>query len=106
MTNIRELLSANIRAFRHDLGLTQSKLAELADTSTCYIQQIEGMKRFPSPEMLEQIASALKKDTPDLFSIPSPHAEWKERVLSKVNDVIQKEILELKGRSRKPKGKI
>jgi transcriptional regulator with XRE-family HTH domain len=35
---------------------------------TNYIAQIEQQNRFPSSEMLERIAAALKFDSPELFS--------------------------------------
>ena len=68
MTNIRDILAKNMRAYRNALGLTQSKLAEKVDTSTHYIGMIETKNKFPSPEMLERIALALGIDTIDLFS--------------------------------------
>ena len=69
MTDIREVLASNIKAYRDALGYTQAKLAEKADTSTHYIGMIETKNKFPSPEMLERIAIALGIDTIDLFSI-------------------------------------
>ena len=68
MTNIREILAKNIKAFRNALGFSQARLAEKVDTSTHYIGMIETQKNFPSPEMLERIAAALGIDTLDLFS--------------------------------------
>jgi len=68
MTNIREILAKNIKAYRNALGLSQAKLAEKADTSTHHIGMIETQRNFPSPEMLERIAAALGIDTLDLFS--------------------------------------
>jgi len=68
MTNIRDLLAKNMKAYRNSLGLSQAKLAEKVDTSTHYIGMIETMNNFPSPEMLERIAAALGVDTVDLFS--------------------------------------
>jgi len=67
MTNIRDLLAKNMKAYRGALGLSQSKLAEKVDTSTHYIGMIETKNNFPSPEMLERIAAALGIDTVDLF---------------------------------------
>jgi transcriptional regulator with XRE-family HTH domain len=67
MTNIRDVLSKNMRVYRNVLGLSQAKLAEKVDTSTHYIGMIETKKNFPSPEMLERIAAALGIDTIDLF---------------------------------------
>jgi transcriptional regulator with XRE-family HTH domain len=73
MTNIRALLSFNIKKRREKLGISQAKLAEKVDTSTNYIAQIEQQHKFPSSEMLERIALALEIDTPELFSsVPFP----------------------------------
>ncbi|MCL1837041.1 MAG: helix-turn-helix domain-containing protein [Treponema sp.] len=68
MTNIRDLLAKNMKAYRNALGLSQAKLAEKVETSTHYIGMIETQRNFPSPEMLERIAAALGIDTIDLFS--------------------------------------
>jgi transcriptional regulator with XRE-family HTH domain len=68
MTNIRDVLAKNMKAYRNALGLSQAKLAERVDTSTHYIGMIEVKNNFPSPEMLERIAAALGIDTLDLFS--------------------------------------
>jgi transcriptional regulator with XRE-family HTH domain len=68
MTNIRDVLAANMKAYRSALGLSQARLAEKVDTSTHYIGMIETKNNFPSPEMLERIAAALEIDTMDLFS--------------------------------------
>jgi transcriptional regulator with XRE-family HTH domain len=69
MTNIRDVLANNMKAYRGALGLSQAKLAEKVDTSTHYIGMIETKNNFPSPEMLERIAAALGIDTIDLFSV-------------------------------------
>ncbi|MDR0758978.1 MAG: helix-turn-helix domain-containing protein [Treponema sp.] len=68
MTNIRDVLAKNMKAYRNALGLSQAKLAERVDTSTHYIGMIETKNNFPSPEMLERIAAAIGIDTLDLFS--------------------------------------
>jgi len=69
MTNLRVLLSNNIKKRRELLGISQAMLAEKIDTSTNYIAQIEQQNRFPSVEMLERIAAALEIDSPELFSM-------------------------------------
>jgi transcriptional regulator with XRE-family HTH domain len=68
MTNIRDVLAKNMKAYRNALGLSQAKLAEKVGTSTHYIGMIETKNNFPSPEMIERIAAALGIDTLDLFS--------------------------------------
>ena len=53
------------------MGISQAKLAERVETSTHYIGQIELENKFPTPEMLERIATALEIDSPQLFSMES-----------------------------------
>ena len=69
MTNIRTLLSYNIKKRREKLGISQAQLAEKAGTSTNYVAQIEQQNKFPSSEMLERIAFALEFDSWELFSV-------------------------------------
>lgn len=71
MTDLRQLLASNMRLYRSNLGLSQSKLADKVDTATNYIAAIEAGRKFPSVQMLERIADALKIDTPMLFSMES-----------------------------------
>jgi len=67
MTKIRDLFAKNMRKYRTAQGFTQAYLAEKVDTSTNYIGLIEKGDKFPSPEMIERIATALGIDTTDLF---------------------------------------
>jgi len=84
-----------MKAGRHILGITQAQLAERVNTSTNYIALIEGEKKFPTPEKLEKIASALEIDAPALFSTksyPQPAtgllADLREKVLNDLSEVI------------------
>ena len=92
MTNVKKLLGSNIKTYRRDLGMPQSKLAEMADMATNYLGLIEGGKKFPSAEMIERIALALGKDTPDLFTTMPVQQDWKERILLKINALIELEL--------------
>lgn len=92
MTRIRKLLADNIRDSRREMGLTQAKLAEKADTATHYIAMIEGCKNFPSPEMIEKIAACLGKDSADLFSITPIKHTWKKEILTEINHLITTHI--------------
>ena len=67
MTDISQLLGANIKYYRKFCSLTQEKLAEKVNTATNYISAIEAGRRFPSVKMMRKIAFALKIDTPELF---------------------------------------
>ena len=57
---LKEVFVQNLRKYRRERGLSQMTLAELCGTSTSYIGQIEIGNRFPSLEMIEKIAKALK----------------------------------------------
>ena len=105
MTNLRQLLGTNIKIYRNARGLSQSKLAEKAETATNYISAIESGRRFPSVEMLEKIASVLGIDTPELFSIKPVQFETIKKEMEEqvwfnigqnVSSYISKNIKELK----------
>ena len=68
MTDLRALLSQNIKKFRKIRGFSQEVLAEKAGTSLTHIGMVEIGKKFPSVKMLEKIAAALDIDTPELFN--------------------------------------
>jgi transcriptional regulator with XRE-family HTH domain len=102
MTSLRSVLAFNMKEQRHILRITQAQLAERVDTSTNYIALIESEKKFPSPEMLERIATALEIDAPALFSTrsyPNPEdramAEVQERVLDDLTRIIAYRIGQL-----------
>jgi len=69
MSNLKKLLSINIKEQRHILGITQAVLAERVNTSTNYIAMIELERKTPSLYMIERIARALEIDPPELFSV-------------------------------------
>lgn len=57
--SLQENFINNLRRIRKDKKITQEKLAELCQTETSYIGQIEIGKRFPSINLIEKIAVAL-----------------------------------------------
>ena len=79
MGKIREILAQNMKAYRQKLGITQPELAERANISTNFVGMIEQQRKFPAPEMLERIATALEIETSELFTTAaSPQAELKK----------------------------
>jgi transcriptional regulator with XRE-family HTH domain len=56
---LREYLSANIKARREILNISQEKLAELADVSIQMIKGIEGRRTWVSDKMLTNLARVL-----------------------------------------------
>jgi transcriptional regulator with XRE-family HTH domain len=63
----QELFIVNLKDFRKSFKFSQAKLAELCDSSQAYIAEIEVGKKFPSPDMIEKIASAFNIESYCLF---------------------------------------
>jgi transcriptional regulator with XRE-family HTH domain len=57
---LKDTFIRNLKGYRASKGFSQMKLAELCDTSTAYIGQIEIGNRFPSLDMIEKMAKALQ----------------------------------------------
>jgi transcriptional regulator with XRE-family HTH domain len=104
MTELREILSANMKAYRTELGYSQARLAELVNTATNYIAQIENGKRFPTDTMLEKIASGLQKRPYQLFSVghyeKKIEKDWQTQVLIDLEQFIHTRIVKYKKEKR------
>jgi len=61
--NLRGILAANLKRHRKTLGLSQEKLAEMADLSWQTVNSIECHRTWVSDKTLENLANALKIDT-------------------------------------------
>lgn len=96
MENLRIILAKNLRENRQRLGMTQPKLAELADLSTHYVAMIENTRKFPTPEVLERLATAFGIDSHELFSVqPSPENALErlhKEVVTDINQVVNKAV--------------
>ena len=58
--NLRKVFTNNLKFHRKRLSLTQAELAELCNIATNYMSEIETGKKFPSIELIQLIAEALK----------------------------------------------
>ncbi len=67
MTRIQEILRANIKKARQELGYSQMKLAELCGVSTSFVGEIELGKKFPSASTLQKLADTLGLQPFQLF---------------------------------------
>jgi transcriptional regulator with XRE-family HTH domain len=65
--NLRQIFINNLKEFRKKEGFTQMRLAELCNTSSSYIGEIEIGRKFPSTEMIEKIAEILRIEPYHLF---------------------------------------
>ena len=64
---LRFAFITNLKKYRKTNGFSQMRLAELCNTSTNYIGEIEIGKKFPSVELIQKIASALDVPPYKLF---------------------------------------
>ena len=58
--DLRNVFIMNLKRVRKEKKISQMRLAELCESSTSYIGEIEIGQKFPSIEMIEKIARALK----------------------------------------------
>ena len=65
--DLQDVFISNLKTIRKERLITQEKLAELCNTDTAYIGQIETRKRFPSISLIEKIAAALNVEPYRLF---------------------------------------
>ena len=65
--DVRKVLSQNIKKRRKELGITQSRLAELADISEPYMNDIERCQTWVSDKTLSKLAWALNIEVHELF---------------------------------------
>ena len=69
---LRETLSWNIKKERKKLGLTQEKLAEIADLSSQTINDIEGCRMWVSDKTMIKLASVLHVEAYELLVPENP----------------------------------
>lgn len=81
-----DMISQRIRELRIERGMTQAELAEMAETTTPYINHIEKGRKKPSLEMLISIAAALNVSLDALLhgNQASPQADC----LPEMNDLL------------------
>ena len=86
------------------LGFSQVKLAENANIAPAYVAMIELEKKFPSDEVLERIAHALKMDPTELFSqtcYPVEEARILQKsVLDGIAQVVNTQIAQFEAKYR------
>jgi len=92
MKTLREILATNLKENRRRLAMSQPELAELAGLSTHYVSMIEVSRKFPSPEVLERLATALGIAPHELFAVPPTPQEAIEKLHNKVVTSIKETI--------------
>lgn len=67
MTRMQKIFIANLRWNRTKAGFTQLSFSEKLGLSPNYLNAVENGKNFPSVEVLQKIADALKVQPYELF---------------------------------------
>ena len=67
MKDIKIRFGNRIKKMRNDLGISQEKMASLADLDRTYIADIEGGKRNVSLVVIKQISGVFKISVSDLL---------------------------------------
>jgi len=94
----QELFITNLKDFRKSHKISQAKLAEMCESSQAYIAEIEVGKKFPSPDMIEKIASSFNIESYFLFQnnvkIDSRFLTplQRQEIIKKLNDITTKII--------------
>jgi transcriptional regulator with XRE-family HTH domain len=67
VTRVRQILAANMRRARAELGISQEQLAELAELHRTYVSTVERCQRNIGIDGVERIARALNMSVADLL---------------------------------------
>ena len=86
------------------MGISQAKLAENANIAPGYVAMIELEKSFPSDEVIERIAKALKIDPCELFSKTAYSIEaarmLQKSILEGIDQVVKTYITKFEANNR------
>lgn len=67
-TEHRRRFGDRLRTLRTGAGLTQERLADLAQLDRSYLANVEGGGRNPTLDVMHRLATALEVDVRDLFA--------------------------------------
>lgn len=65
---IRKILATNVRALRHELGISQEELAHISGLHRTYIGSVERSERNVTLSTLDALSEALNVTVPDLLT--------------------------------------
>jgi transcriptional regulator with XRE-family HTH domain len=83
---LRNILSKNMKRYRHRKGWTQAKLAEEMGISTNYLSDIETKRGWISPLSLVNLANALGVEVFELFQPEKPIPKDVSNIVNKCLD--------------------
>lgn len=80
MKSAKELLAANVKVKRNELGLTQEGLAELVNVSYQMIHDIEGCRTWVSDKTLQSLSMALGVEIFELLYPPTKNTTKDKKI--------------------------
>jgi transcriptional regulator with XRE-family HTH domain len=86
-SDLRAILSRNIRLYRNHRSLSQADLAEKADISIAFLSNIERGNKWPYPDTLVNIAKSLDVEVFELFKSETANNETKEALSHLIKDL-------------------
>jgi len=89
--SVKAMLGQNIKFLRSGRGFTQAALAEKAGISIIFLSSVERGTKYPRPDVLAQIATALEVELFELFKGDLVPSDGKELV-SRLSEDITKKI--------------
>ncbi len=75
--DLREVFAANLRRIRHEKGLSQEELADLAGVNRSYVSKIETAVTFVGLEIVGNLAEVLEVDPAELLRLPQKRPKRK-----------------------------
>lgn len=88
---VSSILAANIKKKRSEMRLTQAQLAEKIGVSVRHLSDIERSDSFPSPSVIEALASAFEIPSYTLF-LPDEEARKEILITSDMKEMLDDEI--------------
>lgn len=78
--NLKDTFGKNLKYYRYQKNLTQEKLAEIVDSNSRYISDLENGKYSPSFELIELLSETLEIPAHKLFEENINHYSLPPRV--------------------------
>ena len=86
---VRQTLAKNIKKYRAQKGFWQAELAEEADISLPFMSSIEQSSKWPYPDTLAQIATALEIEVSDLFTTQDGEAKTHQYSITLIKSLVE-----------------
>ncbi len=92
--NLKVLFGRKIKEYRKKKNITQAQLAEFVNVDDKHISCIESGKNFPSPDLIERLATSLEVEPKDLFEFYylQETANLKTDLISMLDKLNQEEL--------------